>query len=94
MAYLFNGLYSLPIQHLVVRAPGGAERKVEIAAKEHQQKRVLDLTSGDGDIWQLVRDEENSEHSDRFARQSRGGTLCAGSPAGTSGHRAGRSQFG
>jgi carboxyl-terminal processing protease len=65
MAYLFNGLYSLPIQHLVVRAPGGAERKVEIAAKEHQQKLVLDLTSGDGDIWQLVRDEENSEHMAR-----------------------------
>lgn len=65
MTYAFNSLYSLPIQHLVVRGPEGAERKVEIAAREHQQKRVLDLTSGDGDIWQLMRDEENSEHMAR-----------------------------
>jgi C-terminal processing protease CtpA/Prc len=65
MTYMFNQLYSLPIQHLVVRGPGGAERKVEITAREHQEKRVLDLTNGDGDIWQLMRDEENSEHMTR-----------------------------
>jgi len=62
MTYLFNSLYSLPIQHLVVRGRGGEERKVEIAAREHKEKHVLDLTSGDGDIWQLMRDQENSEH--------------------------------
>jgi C-terminal processing protease CtpA/Prc len=60
-----NRLFSLPVQHLVVRSPGGAERNVEIAAKEHQEKRVLDLTNSDGDIWQLIRDEENSEHLGR-----------------------------
>ena len=65
MTYAFNQLYSLPVQHLVVRGPGGAERKVEITALEHQQKRVLDLTNGNGDLWQLVRDEENSEQMNR-----------------------------
>jgi C-terminal processing protease CtpA/Prc len=65
ITYTLNSLYSLPTQHLVVRGPGGAERKVEIAAREHQEKRVLDLTNGNGDIWQLIRDEENSEHMAR-----------------------------
>jgi hypothetical protein len=66
MTYMFNTLVSLPVQHLVVRSPGGAERKVEITAREHQEKRVLDLTGGNGDLWQLLRDQENSEH---LARQ-------------------------
>jgi C-terminal processing protease CtpA/Prc len=66
LTYTFDQLYSLPVQHLAVRGPGGVERKVEISAREHQEKRVLDLTSGDGDIWKLMRDEENSEH---LARQ-------------------------
>jgi len=64
MTYSFNRLYSFPIQHLVVRSPDGAQRNVEIAAREHREKRVLDLTSG-GDIWQLIREQENGEHMAR-----------------------------
>jgi len=62
MNYLFNTLYSATLHHLVVRSPNGAERTVELAAKEHQGKRILDLTgNGDGDIWQVLRDQENDE---------------------------------
>src|SRR5579863_1477422 len=65
MTYAFNRLYGFPIQHLAVRSPDGAQRSVEIAALEHREKRVLDLTSG-GDIWQLIREQENGDH---LARQ-------------------------
>jgi C-terminal processing protease CtpA/Prc len=64
LSYTLNRLYSFPIQHLVVRSPDGTVRKVEITAREQREKRVLDLTNG-GDIWQLIRDQENGEHMAR-----------------------------
>jgi C-terminal processing protease CtpA/Prc len=64
MTYSLNQIYSFPLQHLVVRGTDGAQRNVEIAARERTEKRVLDLTSG-GDIWQLIREQENGEHMAR-----------------------------
>jgi C-terminal processing protease CtpA/Prc len=64
MAYYFNDLFPRPTLHLDVRSLEGAVRKVEVVAKTRQLKRVLDLTgsSGDEDIWQMVREGENEEH--------------------------------
>jgi hypothetical protein len=53
------------VHHFQVRNPAGAERKVEIIAIQHKEKQVLDLTSDDGDIWQLIRQGENSDHLNR-----------------------------
>jgi C-terminal processing protease CtpA/Prc len=65
MEYVFNHLYALPMHKFEVRAHGGEERRVEVAAKQTEKKRVLDLTSAEGDIWQLIRDSENSDHLNR-----------------------------
>lgn len=56
--YAFNELYALPVMHLGVRRPDGSEGQVEITVKTRREKLVLDLTQG-GDLWQLVRDDEN-----------------------------------
>jgi C-terminal processing protease CtpA/Prc len=67
MNYYFNRLAPRSALHLVIRDPAGQQHQVEIAAKVKQEKRVLDLTaegfaSGGGDIWQLIREQENEEH--------------------------------
>jgi len=65
MNYAINDLYALTALHLQLVRPDGTEQAVEVKAKIRQEKRVLDMTSGD-DYWQLVREDENSEH---LARQ-------------------------
>jgi len=59
--YLINSLSAVTTLRMQVVRPDGAEKTVEVAAKLRQQKRVLDLTSGD-DFWQLVREDDNAEH--------------------------------
>jgi carboxyl-terminal processing protease len=61
MNYYFNTLTALTALQLQIVRPDGAGKAVEVAAKLRQQKRVLDLTSGD-DIWQLIREDDNAEH--------------------------------
>ncbi len=63
--YAFNRLFALPSMQFQVIHRDGTQKTVEVQAKMRQNKRVLDLTSGD-DIWQLVREDENAEH---LARQ-------------------------
>lgn len=48
--------------------PVGKRRQADISASVIEEKRVMDLTSGN-DIWNLVRGEENEEHREhtRFA---------------------------
>lgn len=65
MEYAFDHLYALEVHRFDVRAPDGAERKVEVTAKQTRMKQLLDLTSADGDIWQVIRERENSDHIDR-----------------------------
>ncbi|HEY4364405.1 MAG TPA: S41 family peptidase [Bryobacteraceae bacterium] len=61
MNYAFNQLYAVTVLHLQIVRPDGTEKAVDVAAKIKQEKRVLDLASGD-DLWQLVREDENAEH--------------------------------
>lgn len=62
--YYFNSLAPQKASVLEVRGVNGPSRQVTIDAKVREFKRVLDLTGQDGgsDIWDLVRQEENSDH--------------------------------
>jgi len=64
LIYYFASLAPQPATQLVLRDNGGQEREVTVQAKTRQLKKVMDLTGSDGDndIWQLIRDEENSDH--------------------------------
>lgn len=62
--YFFNTLRPQPGMRLTVKRPNGKQEELEIMAKITQRKRVLDLTEG-GDIWDLIREDENSAHFDR-----------------------------
>jgi len=59
--YLFNTLAAFTTLRMQIVRPDGAEKTVDVAAKLRQDKRVLDLTSGD-DLWQLIREDDNAEH--------------------------------
>jgi C-terminal processing protease CtpA/Prc len=65
--YLFNRLALQKTSLLSLRDPSGQTRDVTIQPVTHQLKRVLDLTGGNGgaDTWQLIRDEENFDHTVR-----------------------------
>jgi C-terminal processing protease CtpA/Prc len=64
MNYYFNSLAQQKGSLLDVREPEGQEQKLTVDAKVRELKRVLDFTGGGGawDIWQFVRDSENSDH--------------------------------
>jgi carboxyl-terminal processing protease len=62
--YFFNALRPQPGMELTVRKPSGKEEQLVVMAKITQRKRVMDLTAG-GDIWELLRDAENSAHLNR-----------------------------
>jgi len=61
LSYAINELNALPVVHMGIRRPDGSTRNVEVTAKIRQEKHVLDLTQG-GDLWQLIRDDENEGH--------------------------------
>ncbi|HEV2826371.1 MAG TPA: S41 family peptidase [Pyrinomonadaceae bacterium] len=63
--YLFKALRPQPGMKLTVRRPNGKEDELVVLAKITEQKRLMDLTSGE-DIWYLIRESENS---DRLHRQ-------------------------
>ena len=64
MSYYFNSLAPQKGSILEVRDSSGQSRELTIDAKVRELKRVLDLTGhdGGGDIWDLRRQEENSDH--------------------------------
>jgi len=64
MIYYFNSLAPQKGSRLEIRDPGGQLRQLTIDAKVRELKKVLDLTGqdGGGDIWDLIREEENSDH--------------------------------
>ena len=61
MQYVFSILRPQPALRLDLQDPAGQQRKVEVAAKIREMKRVTDLTHG-SDIWDLVREGESQEH--------------------------------
>jgi len=64
LTYYFWRLAPQQATQLALREPAGQEREVTVQSKTRQLKKVLDLTGQDGgnDIWQLIREEENSDH--------------------------------
>lgn len=60
--YLFNVLRPQPGLRLVVRAPDGGERTLDIAAKVKPGKRLLDFTGSNdfADFWNEVREYQNA----------------------------------
>jgi carboxyl-terminal processing protease len=64
ITYYFWTLAPQGGSRLVLRDPAGKQREVLVEAKTRQLKSVLDITgtAGDNDIWQLIREAENSDH--------------------------------
>jgi C-terminal processing protease CtpA/Prc len=64
MSYYFNGLAPQKASILEVRNPNGQPRNVTVDAKVRELKKVIDLTGQDlgADFWDLIREEENSDH--------------------------------
>lgn len=67
MEYVYNTLRPQPAMHLNLRDPSGKERTLDVLTKFTETKRVKDLTGAGsgGDIWELVREEENDAHRER-----------------------------
>ena len=62
--YYFKALRPQPGMQLTIKRPSGKEEQLVVMAKITERKRVMDLTGG-GDIWDLVREGENSAHLNR-----------------------------
>ena len=64
ISYYFNSLAPQKASILEVRNPSGQPQNVTIDAKVRELKKVIDLTGqdGGGDFWDLIRQEENSDH--------------------------------
>ena len=64
LQYFLNMLSPRPALVLDVLSPDGKQSQVTVNAKTRQLQRVLDLTgsSGDMDIWQLIREGESEDH--------------------------------
>lgn len=76
MNYLFNILRPQPGLNVVLVSPSGQKREIAMMAKIRQMKRVMDITGENdaADIWQLIREEESSDHLSR-ARWSESGDV-------------------
>lgn len=66
-AYIFYLLVPQPRLTLALRAPGGGERQVEVAAKVREGALVTELTGEE--VWRLIREaqEESRLHAHRYA---------------------------
>jgi carboxyl-terminal processing protease len=64
MNYFFNSLWPQTNMELVLLDPAGQQRKVVVDAKIQELKKVMDLTGRDAgfDMYQIIRDQENSDH--------------------------------
>ena len=67
MEYVLNFLRPEPALRLNLRDPSGKQRTLDVVTRFKELKRVLDLTGGGsgGDIWDLIREDENDEHRGR-----------------------------
>lgn len=64
MNYYFNSVAPQKASMLKLRDPAGQQREVTVEAKVRELKRQMDFTGSDGgaDIWNYIRDLENSDH--------------------------------
>jgi C-terminal processing protease CtpA/Prc len=67
MRYFFQTLSPAPAEMLELQSPAGERRQVTIQALLRPGKKLMTLDDGglDGDYWQLVREDEQSEHMNR-----------------------------
>ncbi len=64
--YLYRTLRPRPGMHVVALKPDGTEVRLDVMAKVQQKKRVMDFTEeGGGDIWDLIREDENESRLHR-----------------------------
>jgi carboxyl-terminal processing protease len=76
MQYTFSVLRPQPGFRLGLQDPAGSQRQVDVMTRVREGRRIADLTgSGGYDIWDVVRDEENSEHLMRARFVERGDQL-------------------
>lgn len=64
LGYYYNVLRPQPGMNLTIKKPNGKQEELAVSAKITERKRVMDLTEG-GDIWEIIRDEETSDHLSR-----------------------------
>jgi C-terminal processing protease CtpA/Prc len=64
MQYVFNTLRPQPALRLDLRDPAGKQRQLDVAATVIEKKRIMDLTGNDA--WDMIREEESSEHLGRI----------------------------
>jgi C-terminal processing protease CtpA/Prc len=64
MSYYFNNLAPQKASMLEIREPNGQSQQLTVDAKVRELKRVVDLTGqdGGGDLWEMIREEQNSDH--------------------------------
>lgn len=74
MNYVFTVLRPQNGLHFVLQSPGAKERDLDVMAKMRQLRQVQDLTHG-GDIWDLIRDDENQRHMMRAQFEDMGDDL-------------------
>lgn len=62
--YFFDALAPQTVERLNIITPDGKTESISINSKMQQLKKVMDLTGSDGgtDIYQLIREDENSDH--------------------------------
>jgi carboxyl-terminal processing protease len=81
MQYMFNILRPQAGLRLRLRDPAGNERQLDVLARTHISKKVMDLTDfGGGDIWNLVREGETNEHLMRARAEEYGDILAIKMP--------------
>ena len=64
MDYVYRRLRPQAQMKFDLLSPEGQERRVTVTPRVQQLKRIVNLTGADGggDIWDLIRQEENEEH--------------------------------
>ncbi len=72
MQYAFRVIRPQPGLRVVLRAPGGQPRQLDLASRVRERFRIVDLTGGDGggDIHALIRQSQNEQRdmAPRFAQ--------------------------
>ncbi len=77
MQYLFNVLKPQASMALSLRDPQGHQHPVDVAVHYGETKRVYDFTRANGypDIWEIIREQEASEHLERVRYAEYGDAL-------------------
>jgi carboxyl-terminal processing protease len=71
-----------PAMDLVVQSPGGPPRELEIQTRIDVGRRIIDLTQGE-DIWDILRQAENSSDKQRFSESAADGIFIWNVPSFT-----------